>query len=108
MRSVLVWLVYGLLPQSAEDVSWILFVTFRTIAFILFIAMVTFISTLWRDHIDTWSMFLAQWAEEVALGKRGALDSITGLKLRFVRFKNNKDNSRLNTETTVSKEKTEV
>jgi len=92
MRSVLVWIVHGLIPQSEEGWRRIsnqhettlesagyafpigLSFSFLTasatvIAFVLWLGLVMYLSKLWRDHIDGYCARFTQWIEDVMLGK---------------------------------------
>jgi len=100
MRSILTWVMFGLLPRSSEDVGWFAWVIVRSLAFASFFALLTAISTLWRNRIDRVALFVAQWSEEVLLGKRAVLDSIDGILHKIVqRFTTRQGNSYSGTET---------
>jgi hypothetical protein len=87
MRSVLVWIVYGLIPESggfvrrmndyeAERVPKSLFWTIITIVAIgLWFVLLTVLSKLWRDKLDPHFMKFAQYGEEVMMGKRRIVES---------------------------------
>lgn len=107
MRSVLVWVVHGVLPQSSEEVGWLIWVFLRTLAYVSWIALVIFISTVWRDKIDKLAMIVAQRSEEVVLGHRSAFDTVSGIRYKLFRgFKHDQGNGSL--ETPISREKAQV
>jgi peptidoglycan/LPS O-acetylase OafA/YrhL len=107
MRSVLVWVVHGVLPQSSEEAGWLIWVFLRTLAYVSWIALVIFISTVWRDNVDTFAMTAAQWSEEVVLGQRSPFDTIGGMRYKLFRdFKHDQENR--NVETPASREKAQV
>jgi peptidoglycan/LPS O-acetylase OafA/YrhL len=81
MRSILVWVVFGLLPSSVPE-RWIpigsnpqriipvLSASMTLIAFGSWLALLMYLSTLWRDRVDRLSVTFAQWAEEAMLGQK--------------------------------------
>jgi len=69
MRSVLVWVVFGILPPAPQGAGWYLWAIVRLVTFLSWFAMVTYLSMLWRDRVDVISMHAAQWSEEYMLGK---------------------------------------
>jgi hypothetical protein len=85
MRSVLVWVVYGLIPESggfvrrlsdydAETIPKSTFWTIVTIIAIgLWFVLLTLLSTLWRDKLDGHFVTFAQYGEEVMMGKKQLL-----------------------------------
>jgi peptidoglycan/LPS O-acetylase OafA/YrhL len=87
MRSVLVWIVYGFIPESggfvrrmndyeADPLPKSLFWTIVTIIAIgLWFVLLTVLSTLWRDKLDGHFMKFAQYGEEVMMGKRQIFES---------------------------------
>jgi hypothetical protein len=66
MRSVLVWVVFGIIPEG----PWILRYFFMTVAFSGYFAMVTYFSVLWRDRIDSACAAVTQFIESVMVGKK--------------------------------------
>jgi hypothetical protein len=85
MRSVLVWVVYGLIPESGGFVSRLsdyegetvpksIFWTIVTIVAIgLWFVLLTVLSTLWRDKLDGHFVTFAQYGEEAMMGKKRLL-----------------------------------
>ena len=71
MRSLLSWVIFGLIPQSEE--RWFITYVFNTIGFALWISLVSFLATLWRDRLDVWVIASTQYIEEVMLGKKPLL-----------------------------------
>jgi hypothetical protein len=70
MRSVLVWMVYGIIPES----PWILRATLNTMVFGLWFAMITYLSVQWRDRLDGSCAVFTAWIEEVMLGRKNISD----------------------------------
>jgi peptidoglycan/LPS O-acetylase OafA/YrhL len=79
MRSVLVWVMFGVLPPSHEGTGWYIWCLMRLTAFLSWFAMITYLSILWRDRIDKISMHAAQWSEEYMLGKKSLSELIHSL-----------------------------
>src|SRR5579859_6592629 len=61
MRSVLVWVVHGMIPKGPLLLRYLL----NTAAFLGYLGMVTWLSVLWRDRIDSACIWITQWVEEV-------------------------------------------
>jgi len=77
MRSLLAWVIYGgLIPQSAE--TWFIRYILQTIAFSAWLGLLVYLSKLWRDRLDVWCIWFAQWAEEVLLGKQDLREYLQG------------------------------
>lgn len=87
MRTVLAWVLYGLLPQpwqaemQAEAIEGIenpyethpfpfIWSVIWGIVFILWLGLLLCVSTIWRNWIDFYSIILSKWLEEVMAGKR--------------------------------------
>jgi len=85
MRSVLVWVIYGMIPEGPLLVRYLL----NAAAFLGYLGMVTWLSVLWRDRIDSACVLITQWVEEVMVGKKTILGSISGLTGRGVEMKGN-------------------
>jgi hypothetical protein len=79
MRSVLVSVIFGVLPPSPEGTGWYIWSLMRLAAFLSWFAMITYLSMLWRNRIDKISMHAAQWSEEYMLGKKSFPELIHGL-----------------------------
>lgn len=73
MRSVLTWVIHGLIPQFAT--AGLISFTLRAIAFPAWMLMVIVLATIWRNRVDSWAGLLTVWVEEVMLGKRGIWDT---------------------------------
>lgn len=73
MRSVLTWIVYGFLPSTAERWMRIIVTGF---ALILGMALLIYVSVLWRDRLDTQCIVFAKWAEDVVMDKKAFSDSL--------------------------------
>lgn len=78
MRSVLVWVIHGIIPKGPLLLRYLL----NTAAFLGYFATVTWLSVLWRDRIDSACVLITQWVEEVMVGKRTVLGSLAGLSNR--------------------------
>lgn len=76
MRSVLTWIVFGLIPSSEEQ--WLISTVLKLIAFPLWFAGVTYFSMMWSSKLDGWAGWFAQWTEEIMMGKNSFLDSMNG------------------------------
>jgi hypothetical protein len=92
MRSLLAWVVYGLIPDSTglvgrvsdyeedrvpKSILWSM-VTAITMA--SWLALVMYLSVLWRDRLDPLFGTAAQWVENVMLGKKSLLE---GFAIRY-------------------------
>ena len=65
MRSLLSWVVYGLIPQETA-IRYIL----NSITFAAWISLVASLATAWRNHVDNKLFEFAQWAEEIFSGRK--------------------------------------
>lgn len=82
MRTVLAWVIYGLLRQPWQEetvegneiqhqshpltfISSIL----RDVALVLWLGLLLYVSTLWKNWVDFYSISLSKWLEEVMAGK---------------------------------------
>jgi hypothetical protein len=74
MRSVLTWVVFGVLPSSEDQ--WFISTALKLIVFPLWFAGVVFFSKIWSIKLDGWAGSVAQWAEDVMMGKKNFSDSI--------------------------------
>jgi hypothetical protein len=88
MRTVLAWMIYGILPQpwqeevigqneNGERISEIRdhylsfwWTTVKGVMFVLWMALLVFISRLWRNYIDRASLTFIKYLEEVMTGER--------------------------------------
>ena len=86
MRSVLVWVIYGLIPDSGGIVRRLsdygseteidseksIFWSFITVvAMGLWFCLLTVLSVLWKDKLDGYFMRFSQWGEEIMLEGKG-------------------------------------
>jgi peptidoglycan/LPS O-acetylase OafA/YrhL len=90
MRSVLVWVIYGVIPDSGGlvrrpmdfgeyPVEKSAFWTIVTgVSMLAWFGLLVYVSVLWRDQLDGSFVALAKWSEEVMLGKASVLASIIG------------------------------
>jgi hypothetical protein len=82
MRSLLAWVVYGLIPNSGGLV-WrpdddgegateksIVWTIVTVLACVSWLGLLMYLSTVWRDRLDPSFIAFAQFAEEVMLGKK--------------------------------------
>jgi len=82
MRSLLAWVIYGLIPNSGGLV-WrpdhdgegapeksIVWTIVTGLVCISWLGLVMYLSTVWRDRLDPLFIAFAQFAEEVMLGKK--------------------------------------
>src|SRR5271169_3806950 len=65
MRSLLSWVVFGLLDQTSA-----MRIVFNPIAFALWISLVTYMAAKWRDLVGGKTMEFALWLEGVTLGEK--------------------------------------
>lgn len=98
IRSILVWVIYGFIPDSgglvarpSDDNESLVpkssFWTFITVlVFPTWLAMVIYLSTLWRDHLDGYFVKFSQFIEEILVGKKTLFES-TGTFLSAEGFK---------------------
>jgi hypothetical protein len=102
MRSVAAWMVYSLVPQrdglvgrwdrgNERDAAplWTSPVILQAILdasmLALWLALVMYLSTHWRDTLDVQCVKASRWGEEVLLGKRKVVESIPFDLRRFIR-----------------------
>jgi len=81
MRSVLVWVVYGLIPLPPEGQAR---QTVLVIAFGLWLVLLIYLSVVWRDRLDGASVVFTKWAEEVMLGKKACPGSFMAIHTKLV------------------------
>lgn len=74
-----------MIPEGPLLVRYLL----NAAAFLGYLGMVTWLSVLWRDRIDSACILITQWVEEVMAGKKTILGSISGLTGRGVEMKGN-------------------
>lgn len=67
MRTVLVWIIYGIMPQSPGVLRTLL----GAVAMVAWLVGVMYLSVLWRNRLDTATGVFIQWVEDVCLGRRG-------------------------------------
>lgn len=90
MRSVLVWIVFGIIPQGPSLFRYAL----MPVAFVGYFALVTYLSVLWRDRIDPACAAITQFLESVMVGKKtfgGLVEGITIWRGRRNEIINEKD-----------------
>jgi len=80
MRTVLVWVVYGLIPSTPGLVRY----TLNTIAFLGYLALIVYLSVLWNKKIDYNCGVFTAWLEDVMLGKRSVLGVLVNLQEKGV------------------------
>jgi hypothetical protein len=85
MRSLLVWVIYAVIPESGglvrrpidfsgEPVEKSLMWTLVTaLAMLSWLGLLVYLSVLWRDRLDGHFMAMARWGEEAMLGKKSLL-----------------------------------
>ena len=56
----------------------------NTIAFLAWFALLMFLSTVWRDRVDSSCIVFTQWVEDVMLGKKTVLGSLNGIQEKLV------------------------
>jgi len=99
LRSILCWVIYGFIPDSGglvtrpsdynespvpESLFWKII---TVLVFPTWLAMVIYLSTLWRDHLDGYFVKFSQFIEEIIVGKKtlfeskGTFLSAEGLKI---------------------------
>jgi peptidoglycan/LPS O-acetylase OafA/YrhL len=66
MRSVLVWVVVGFIPDGPWPLRYVL----MTASFAAYFAMVVFLSILWRDIIDPACATITAYIEAVMVGTK--------------------------------------
>ena len=93
IRSTLVWILYGILPESegwvrrvgghGQEVSEqrfrLIWDIINSIIFVLWMIPLVYLSKLWRDHVDPVCVKFAQWGEQVLLGKREFSRTVTAI-----------------------------
>lgn len=94
MRSVLVWVIYGVIPESGglvrraselEGVSVeksILWTIITAVVMVLWLGLVILLSALWRDRLDGLFVKFSKWAEEVMCGAKPLFNPVGGIKLQ--------------------------
>jgi len=90
MRSTLVWIMYGLLPEPDglgsrvnSDMLRLTWDVVDSIIFMLWMIPLIYFSKLWRDYVDPMCVKFALVAEEVFLGKR-ALSETIGATVNYI------------------------
>ena len=72
MRTVLSWIIYGLLPhqwlKTNEDEQFVRNV--QGLVFILWMGLLIFVATIWRDLVDRGSVNFARWISDVSTRKK--------------------------------------
>lgn len=98
LRSTLVWIIYGILPETE---SWVrrvggngqqlsqqrfqlIWDIINTIIFVLWMIPLVYLSKMWRDRVDPVCIKFAQWGEEVLLGKRDFSRTINDIRYTAV------------------------
>lgn len=86
-RSILAWVIFGLIPKSGglvhipgdrdgvpieQSIVWAIV---TVLVFLFWLVLLMYLSVLWRDRLDQSFIAFAQWAEEVMLGKKVLLSS---------------------------------
>ena len=86
-RSILAWVIFGLIPKSGglvhipgdrdgvpieQSIVWAIV---TVLVFFFWLVLLMYLSVLWRDRLDQSFIAFAQWAEEVMLGKKVLLSS---------------------------------
>ena len=92
MRSTLVWIIYGFLPETegwvrrvgghgqlSEHRFRLIWDILNSIIFILWMFPLVYLSKLWRDRVDPVCIKFAQWGEQVLLGKREFSKTVTAI-----------------------------
>jgi hypothetical protein len=90
MRSLLASIVYGLIPESgglatrfSDSDGSVEKSTFWTIitglVYCLWLALLIFLSTLWRDHLDGKFVAISQFVEGILVGKNSLVTLISSL-----------------------------
>lgn len=74
MRSVLVWVIFGFIPEGPRPLRYVL----MTASFAAYFGLVTVLSILWRDIIDPACANITAYIESVMVGKKtfGGLFSV--------------------------------
>ena len=81
MRSVIVWVVFGFIPEG----PWLLRYVLMTTSFAAYFAMVTFLSMLWRDIIDPVCATVTAYIDSVMVGKKTFGGLLSVVKWRGVK-----------------------
>jgi hypothetical protein len=97
MRSTLVWIIYGFLPETegwvrrvgghgqlSEHRFRLVWDILNSIIFILWMFPLVYLSKLWRDRVDPFCIKFAQWGEQVLLGKREFSKTVTAIGYNVV------------------------
>jgi hypothetical protein len=77
MRSVLVWVIYGIIPQEPITIRYLL----NSVAFLGYLGLVTWLSILWRDNIDSRCSSVAQEVEHILLGKKTMMETLSSVRI---------------------------
>jgi hypothetical protein len=108
MRSVLAWVIYGFIPESGglarrlsdwddpapqKSLFWTMITAFTYASWGL---LLVYLSVLWRDKLDGHFVKIAAMAEEIMLGKRSPLVSLSGLSELSTRFRPLSEKTALN------------
>jgi hypothetical protein len=98
MRSLLAWVVYGLIPNSG-GLIWrpgqdgegapeksIVWTIVTGLACVSWLGLLMYLSTVWRDRLDPSFIAFAQFAEEVMLGKKTLLGPSSVIRYNVARW----------------------
>jgi hypothetical protein len=80
MRSVLVWVVYGLISLPEGQTRRIVV----TVVFGLWMGLLIYLSVLWRDRLDGACVVFTKWAEDVMLGKNHLSGSLISIRTKLL------------------------
>src|SRR5579862_1400416 len=77
MRSVLVWVIYGIVPQGPVVVRLVL----NSIAFLGYLGLVIWLSLLWKENVDVWCASFAQGVEDIVLGNQSMMETLSSFRI---------------------------
>jgi peptidoglycan/LPS O-acetylase OafA/YrhL len=80
MRSLLVWVVYGMIPESPVVVRY----TLNWIAFLAYFALIIYLSVEWNRVIDSRCGKFTAWLEDIMVGKKSVLGTLLAMQERGV------------------------
>lgn len=98
IRSLLVWVIYGILPLSPPAVGRVfsgdrlsathISAIWAVVYFLVFgswLVLTMYLSTLWRDRLDGHCVAFAMWVEEAVAGKKPFGNPLRPVMYRFMK-----------------------
>jgi peptidoglycan/LPS O-acetylase OafA/YrhL len=71
LRTILAWVVFGLIPNvfgEAVGIIKVISVVLTFLAYVLWMVFLVYLSTVWKNRVDTACILVANWAEQILTG----------------------------------------